>query len=433
MQSLETLLQHDWVHTLLGCVALLLLAWLSAWLARHVLIRVVIAISKRTRWKWDDAMIKRGVFLRLAQVVPMLVVDYGLRAVPGVPAAVEQVVAKITMALVVLFVILAINATLSAADDLFTASPRGRERTIKGYVQLGKIIVWVFGIIVIIATLVDRSALSLLAGLGAISAVVLLIFKDTILSVVASVQIGAYDMLRVGDWIALPEDNVDGDVVEISLNTVKVVNWDKTLSTIPTWHLISKSYRNYRNMYETGRRIRRSLNIDITSVHFHTPEEIKHLQQFKLLDEYFQQKEKDLAAANASLEKQGVSAINERRLTNLGSFRAYMQAYIGSHPGINQDLFWAVRQLDPEPTGIPIQVYAYTRNTSFVPHENVQGDIFDHLITILPEFGLSLFQQPSGTDIRAGLSNRTAAPWLERDSDGSADELARVAEDSHPG
>jgi miniconductance mechanosensitive channel len=226
------------------------------------------------------------------------------------------------------------------------------------------------------------------------------------------VQIGSYDMLRVGDWISMPEDNVDGDVVEISLNTVKVVNWDKTLSTIPTWHLISKSYRNYRNMYETGRRIRRALNIDITSVRYHTTGEIEHLQRFRLLDDYFQQKKNELTAWNADLGREGADAINQRRLTNLGSFRAYMQAYIGSHPGINQDLFWAVRQLDPGPTGIPLQVYAYTRNTSFVPHENVQGDIFDHLITILPEFGLMLFQQPSGCDMRAGLTARHVRPRL---------------------
>lgn len=400
MDKFDALLAHSWMQTLLGCAVLLLLAWLSSWLARHVLIRVMNAVGRRTRWKWDDAMINRGVFLRLAQVVPMLVVNYGLRVVPGVPAAVEQIVTKVTMALLVLFVVLAVNATLSAGEDLFNASPRGRERTIKGYVQLGKIIVWMFGVIAIIATLVDRSALSLLAGLGAVSAVILLIFKDTIMSVVASVQIGSYDMLRVGDWIALPDDNVDGDVVEISLNTVKVVNWDKTLSTIPTWHLISKSYRNYRNMYETGRRIRRSLNIDITSVRYHTPGEIEHLQRFKLLEDYFRHKKDDLAAWNTRLGEEGADAINQRRLTNLGSFRAYMQAYIGSHPGINQDLFWAVRQLDPEPTGIPLQVYAYTRDTGFVAHENVQGDIFDHLITILPQFGLSLFQQPSGADLR---------------------------------
>ncbi|HEX5959796.1 MAG TPA: mechanosensitive ion channel family protein [Rhodanobacteraceae bacterium] len=404
METLANFLAHPWAHTLVGAVVLVAAAWGAAWLAHFVLARLARAVSRRTAWAWDDALARHGVFRHLVQVLPMLILRYGVLLVPGVPAAAERVVAIIATALAALFVVLACNAALSAVDSLYSATPRGREHSIKGYVQLGKILLWLIGVIVIAATLVDRSALSLLAGLGAISAVLLLIFKDTILSVVASVQIGSYDMLRVGDWIALPEDNVDGDVVEISLNTVKVVNWDKTLSTIPTWHLISKSYRNYRNMYATGRRIRRALDIDITSVRCLTPEEIEHLGQFKLLDGYFQRKQEELAGWNRKLGDEGWDAINDRRLTNLGTFRAYMQAYIGGHPGINQDLFWAVRQLDPTPTGIPLQVYAYTRNTSFVPHENVQGDIFDHLITILPEFGLELFQQPSGADLRAGLS-----------------------------
>jgi miniconductance mechanosensitive channel len=270
-------------------------------------------------------------------------------------------------------------------------------------VQLVKILVWVIGAIIIIANLVGSKPLSLLAGLGAVSAVLLLIFKDTILSVVASVQLASNDMLRVGDWIAMPDDNVDGDVVDIALHTVKVVNWDKTTSTIPTWHLISKSYRNYRSMYATGRRIRRALNIDLASVRFLQPEEIARLRQFRLLDDYFQGKEKELAEWNASLGEAGRFAVNQRRLSNLGSFRAYVQAYVRADPKINHDLFWAVRQLDPGPTGVPLQIYAYTVNTSFVPHEDAQGDIFDHLIAILPEFGLSLYQQPSGTDVRMAL------------------------------
>jgi miniconductance mechanosensitive channel len=256
---------------------------------------------------------------------------------------------------------------------------------------------------VIIAVLVDRSALSLLAGLGAVSAVLLLIFKDTIMSVVASIQLSSNDMLKVGDWISLPDDNVDGDVVEIALHTIKVVNWDKTISTVPTWHLISKSYRNYRHMYATGRRIRRALNIDLTSVRFLKPEEIEHLRQFKLLDGYFERKQEEIAQWNAAEGEAGKLPINQRRLSNIGSFRAYMQAYVLAHPGVNTDLFWAVRQLDPGPTGLPLQIYGYTVDTGFVAHNNVQGDIFDHLIAILPEFGLSLFQQPTGADMRAGL------------------------------
>ncbi len=409
MDSLKVLLQPAWVHTLLGCLALLLLAWLAGWLARHVLVRSMTLISGRTAWQWDDAMVARGVFVRLAQVVPLLVVRAGIVWVPGVPTPVETIVSTLAMASIVVFLVLALNAALSAMEDLYHASPRGSERSIKGYVQLIKIFVWLIGGIVVIAVLVDRSALSLLAGLGAVSAVLLLIFKDTIMSVVASIQLGTNDMLRVGDWISLPEDNVDGDVVEIALHTVKVVNWDKTISTVPTWHLISKSYRNYRHMYATGRRIRRALNIDLTSVRFLTPAEIERLRQFKLLDGYFERKQKEIAEWNAARGEAGKLPVNQRRLSNLGSFRAYMQAYVLAHPGVNTELFWAVRQLDPGPTGIPLQIYGYTVDTGFVAHHSVQDDIFDHLIAILPEFGLSLFQQPTGADMRCGLRREAAA------------------------
>jgi miniconductance mechanosensitive channel len=408
MDDLKVLLAPAWVHTALGGVALLAVAWLVAWLVRHVLVRVMTTVSRRTAWHWDDALIKRGVFRRLAQVAPMLVLHRGIGWVPGVPVLVDTLVSTLTMALVVLYVVLALNAALSALEDLYQASPRGRERSIKGYVQLVKIFVWLIGIIVIIAVLVDRSALSLLAGLGAVSAVLLLIFKDTIMSVVASIQLSSNDMLKVGDWISLPDDNVDGDVVEIALHTIKVVNWDKTISTVPTWHLISKSYRNYRHMYATGRRIRRALNIDLTSVRFLKPEEIEHLRRFKLLDGYFERKQEEIAQWNAAEGEPGKLPINQRRLSNMGSFRAYMQAYVLAHPGVNTDLFWAVRQLDPGPTGIPLQIYGYTVDTGFVAHNNVQGDIFDHLIAILPEFGLSLFQQPTGADMRAGLRRADA-------------------------
>lgn len=398
------LLTHPWVHTLLGCVALLLLAGVTSWLARHVLTRLARSISRRTRWRWDDALIQHGVSTRLAQIVPMLVIQFGLPLVPGVPARVEAVVASITTALVVVFVALAVSGALSAVEDLYSSSPKGREHSIKGYVQLLKIVAFAIALILFVAAIFDRSPLALLAGLGAISAVLLLIFKDTILSLVASVQIATNDMLRIGDWIALPDDNVDGDVIEIALNTVKVRNWDKTVSTVPTWHLMSKSYRNYRYMYATGRRIRRAINIDLSTVRFLDAAEIAHLRQFHLLQDYFQGKQKDLAEWNGELGAAGEFPVNRRRLSNLGTFRAYMQAYVAATPTVNHDLFWAVRQLDPGPHGIPLQIYGYTVDTGFVAHENATGDIFDHLIAIAPEFGLKVFQQPSGNDVRAALS-----------------------------
>lgn len=411
MDTLKTALSHPWVHTVLGLAVLALVAWLVAKLGRRVLVKIMRVVSQRTVWTWDDALVKRGVFLRLAQVLPMLVIAYGIQLVPGVPARVEVVVTNVALALVAVFVVLAISAALSGAEDLFRASPRGRERSIKGYVQLVKLLVWLVGAIIIIATLVDKSPWSLLAGLGAISAVLLLIFKDTILSLVASVQLNSNDMLRIGDWIAMPSADADGFVIDVALNTVKVQNWDKTVSTIPTWYLISQSYRNWRGMYDSGgRRIARALNIDVTSVRFLQPGEIDHLREFALLDAYFDRKHKEVDAWNAALGAAGKVAVNQRRLSNLGSFRAYMQAYIDAHPQINHDMLCAVRQLDPGAEGIPLQIYAYTSVTDFVPHENVQSDIFDHLIAIAPEFGLALFQQPTGADLRKGLHPAPAVP-----------------------
>src|SRR6185312_4367735 len=263
--------------------------------------------------------------------------------------------------------------------------------------------------------LIDRSPLTLLADLGAVSAVLLLIFKDTILSVMASIQLSSNDMLRLGDWIAMPSANVDGFVVDIALHTIKVQNRDKTISTVPTWHLISHSYRNWRGMYDSGgRRIRRALHIDVTSVHFHTEEELACLRQFNLLKDYFEGKRDEIAQWNRRVNGGGAASINHRRLSNLGSFRAYMQAYLDRSPDINHDMLCSVRQLDPDPDGVPLQIYAYTSNTNFVEHEDAQSDIFDHLISILPDFGLALFQQPTGADLRAGLAGSRAGSVLEQ-------------------
>lgn len=413
MNTLESMLSSPWVHTLLGLALLLLLAWLVAKIGRRALERIMHVVSRRTISTWDDALVKRGVFARLVQVLPMLVLAYGIRLVPGVTAPVELAVTNVALAAIALFVVLALSAALSALEDLYHASPRGRERSIKGYVQLLKIFVFVIGAIIIIANLIDKSPLSLLAGLGAVSAVLLLIFKDTIMSVVASVQLGSNDMLRVGDWIEMPSMNADGYVIDIALHTVKVQNWDKTISTIPTWKLISESYRNWRGMIDSGgRRISRALYLDATSARFLDDDEITRLSEFALLSDYFASKREDLAQWNAALGDQGESSVNQRRLTNLGTFRAYAQAYLEAHPNLNHNMFTLVRQLASGPTGIPLQLYCFSASVAWADYEGTQADIFDHLIAILPAFGLALFQQPTGADWRKGLHE--ALPTLSR-------------------
>ncbi len=259
----------------------------------------------------------------------------------------------------------------------------------------------------------DRSPLILLSGLGAMSAVLMLVFKDTILSFTAGVQLSSNDMLRVGDWIEMPQVGADGFVVDIALHTVKVQNWDKTITTIPTWRLMSESFKNWRGMFSSGgRRIRRALRLDTNSVRFLTEAEIEHLSRIALLRPYLKGKLRDVQQTNAALQAQlGAQALepaNQRRLTNIGTFRAYCEAYVRAHPRIHQQMLLIVRTLEPTAEGVPLELYCFTATTAWVEYEAIQGDIFDHLIAVLPEFGLHLFQSPTGNDIRAGL--RPGAP-----------------------
>nr|WP_240922532.1 mechanosensitive ion channel domain-containing protein [Oleiagrimonas sp. C23AA] len=387
-------------------MALLLVAKLADIVAKRVLLRVAQTVSRHTVWTWDDAFVEHGVFKRLAQMVPMLVIQFCVRFVPGIPDKYDAMVRNVALAFTVWFGVLAVSAMLSSVETLYANTVHGRMRSIKGYVQLIKIVLFLIGIIVVISALVDRSPLLLLSGLGAISAVLLLVFKDTILSLVASVQIASNDMLRVGDWITMREFNADGDVIDIALHTVKVQNFDKTITTIPTWRLISDSFQNWRGMQNTGaRRIKRALFLDTGSVRFLDDEEVQNLRRFRLLDDYLVKKGEELSDWNGQLDEGfGDKVVNRRRLTNLGTFRAYAQAYLEHHPRVEHKLTAMVRQLDPGPTGVPLEMYCFADTTDWVTYEGIQGDMFDHLIAILPEFGLTVYQQPSGTDIRLALA-----------------------------
>jgi miniconductance mechanosensitive channel len=282
---------------------------------------------------------------------------------------------------------------------------RGSVNSIKSYVQLLKLLLYVVASIIILAELIDRSPLILLSGLGAMSAVLLLVFKDTILSFTAGVQLANNDMLRLGDWIDMPQVGADGYVIDIALHTVKVQNWDKTITTIPTWRLMSESYRNWRGMFSSGgRRIKRALRLDASTIHFLDSAEFEHLSQIALLQAHLQEKRRDLLATNEAYQVRfgelGRLPANQRRLTNIGCFRAYVDAYLRAHQGINQSMILMVRTLEPTAEGAPLELYCFTSSTAWVDHEKTQADIFDHLLAILPEFGLRLYQSPSGSDMR---------------------------------
>jgi miniconductance mechanosensitive channel len=402
MQALQDVMNLPWMRTVVGMLVMVVVAWLAGQLVRRVLLRLLRGIARRTITHWDDALLSYGTFRWLARVAPALVVQYGIVLVPDVPTSTEAMISNVMTAAVVFCLVMASSAALSAGEDLYQRTPQGQQRSIKGVVQLVKIGLFIVAALVIVAAISGRQVGLLLSGVGAMSAVLMLVFKDTILGFVAGVQLSSNDMLRVGDWIEMPQLNADGDVIDIALHTVKVRNWDKTITTIPSWRLISESYKNWRGMQETGgRRIKRALYIDAASVHFLDDDELKRLSEFRLLADYLQSKERDVTQWNQALGEAGTLPANRRRLTNLGTFRAYVQAYLDSHPQIHPELTCMVRQLESGAHGIPLELYCFTTTVEWAEYEGIQSDIFDHLFALLPEFGLALYQQPSGRDVQA--------------------------------
>ena len=391
---------HPLLPPVVGFLALLLGAIIVDLIAKHVLVRAVRAFARRSRFSWDDALVAHNVFGRLVQVVPALIIYAGVPFIPGLPEGGAQVLRNVSMGYMVLMLTLTLTAMLSAASMVYAASPVAKDRPIKGFVQLVQIVVWVIGGVLIVATVMDRSPLLLLSGFGAMTAIAMLVFKDTILSLVASVQITAQDMVRVGDWIEMPQFGADGDVVDVQLHTIKVQNWDKTITTIPTHRLITDSFKNWRGMsLSGGRRIKRSVYLDVSSIRFQSQDEVDHFTRFGLLKDYVRTKEDELADYNAGLATEVDAEVNRRRLTNVGTFRAYAYNYLKNHPRIRKDMTLIVRQLAPGPEGLPLEIYCFTDTTEWAAYEDIQSDIFDHLLAIVPEFGLRLFQKPAGSDL----------------------------------
>ena len=398
MEKLNTI--HPLLIPILGVIALLFAAVVVDLLVRGILVRGVQAVAKKSSTTWDDMLIEHKVFSRLAQVVPGIIVYSGVPFVPELPESVVQLARNVAAGYMVLMVTMALSAALGAGSAIYSRLPIAKERPLKGFVQLVQIAVWVFGAVMIIAAVLDRSPLLLLSGLGAMTAILLLVFKDTILSLVASVQLTAQDMVRVGDWIEVPQFGADGDVVDVQLHTVKVQNWDKTITTIPTHRLISDSFKNWRGMSQTGaRRIKRAIYLDVNSIRFQSADEIEHFKRFALLKDYVANKEKELSDYNAALPVEVDDAVNTRRLTNVGTFRAYAANYLKNHPSIHKGMTLMVRQLAPGPEGLPLEIYCFTNTTVWAEYEGIQADIFDHLLAIVPDFGLRLFQKPAGSDL----------------------------------
>jgi miniconductance mechanosensitive channel len=387
----------DWLTWIILAVVVILLAAIANYVAKFVIVRVVTSYVKRSRSRWDDFLIDRKVFWRLSHLAPACVIYYSAYLF----APVAESIQRLSLVYMILVGLFSFTAFLNAVVDAYGSFNVSRQRPIKGYVELAKIIlVVIFGIIAI-ATFLNQSPWKLLTGLGAASALIILIFKDDILGFVASIQLSNHDMVRIGDWIEVPKYGADGDVIDMTLRTVKVQNWDKTISTIPAYELIADSFKNWRGMAESGgRRIKRSVNIDISSVKFCSEEMLNRFEKFQLITDYVKDRRKEVADYNEANEIDTADLINGRNMTNLGTFRAYVIAYLRDHPRIHQNMTFLVRQLQPTETGVPIEIYVFSNDKVWANYEAIQADIFDHILAVVPKFELRVFQRPAGYDFK---------------------------------
>lgn len=395
--------QPSWMITLLSGFGLVVAAGIAYLLVRRLLVELLFRLISLASAKKDGVKVhQRYRFIGLlANIVPAAMISIGVETILGLPPMFVTVVQNVCAAFVVLTIAFAMSNIIDLIGDYFQHRPGKTQLPIKSYFQVAKIVIACITVILIAAALLDKSPVILLSGLGALAAVLMLVFQDTLLSFVASILILSNRMVHIGDWIEMPQLNADGDVIDISLHTVKVQNWDKTITTIPTRRLISDSFKNWRGMVESGgRRIKRPIFIDQNSVRFLTENEQKNLHRFALLHSYLEDKEKEIGNWNAHLQAEGKDPVNARRTTNIGTFRVYVQQYLRNHGQVHQGMTLLVRQLAPTSSGLPLEIYCFTNSTAWAVYEGIQSDIFDHLLAILPEFGLRVFQDPGGADFR---------------------------------
>lgn len=398
--------QHHWIDLLVSFSIVIALAFIINYIAKHIIVRGIRKLISQIHFVNQDIFEGHSVIDRISNIVPALVIMYGISIIPYLPTEITSFVKMLTQAFIFLTIALAISDLLNIFNLAYQKNPKFKNKPIKGYLQLIKLIIFIVCILSILGTFLKKDIFTLLAGFGAMAAVLMLVFQNTILSIVAAIQISSYDMIRIGDWIEMPSLNADGDVVDMSLHTITVQNFDKTLTTIPTNKLVTDTFRNWRGMSQSGmRRIKRCLFIDQSSVYFMTTEMQNKLKDSLLLDQYINIKVEELNQFNQQLSNQ--AKLNQRRLTNLGTFRAYIEFYLKQHDGINKDATLIVRQLQPTSQGLPLEIYAFANTTVWSDYENIQSDIFDHLIAIIPEFALKIYQAPSGSDLQLMSSKIT--------------------------
>jgi len=387
-------------------VSVILLTIMINFITQKFLLRFITKIVTKTTTKWDDMLVQRGLFARLAHIAPALVLYYLLPLLFQNSLNAKNIIERVILSVLIIIILTVISSFITAVNDIYSSYKISKNRPIKGYLQIVRIFVSIFGLILVITTILDKSALGLLSGIGAFSAVLMLIFKDSILGLVASIQLSGNDMIRIGDWVSVPDFGADGDVVDIKLQTVTIQNFDKTLVNLPIYSLISSSFKNWRGMSESGgRRIKRHLNIDMNSIAFCSEEMINRFKEIDILGDYILSKEKEIKTDNM-IKKVNISQmINGRRMTNLGVFRAYITAYLRNHPYIDdKGMTFLIRQLQSTEKGIPLEIYVFSSDQVWANYEQIQADIFDHLLSAISYFDLAVYQGLSGRDVRAFLN-----------------------------
>lgn len=391
---------YPYVYEISIALLVFFIAFIIFFITKKVLIASIHKITAKTKSDLDDILLNDRILRRLSYIPPIIFIHQF--SFFSSESSLDSILDNILETLVLFFIMLAITAFLDAAVIVIKTFPKFKERPINGYAQVVKIIVYVIGIIFMLGIISGQSPWGLFAGLGALSAVIILVFKDTILSFVASIQISSYDLIKVGDWIEMPKLGVDGDIMDISLHTIKIRNFDKTITVIPTKSVVETTFKNWRGMTETGgRRIKRSIFIDQASIKFVDEEMLKRFEKFQLLTDYVKSKHDEISQFNNEKSVDTTELINGRRMTNVGTFRAYLKAYLDARPDIDKNLTFLIRQLQPGPNGLPIELYVFTTTTAWIAYEEIQSDIFDHLLAVINEFDLDLYQSPTGSDLRS--------------------------------
>lgn len=390
------------ISTMLVALLIITASILALFIVRKILRTFAHMFAKRTKTEWDDILVKRKFFLALAHLAPASIIYFSSGFAESFYPVLNSVTIKIGEIYYMFAIVLSLNAFLSSINEFYQKRfSFAKERPITGFIQLIKIFMYFVALLVLIAIIFDKELGKLLAGLGAMAAVLLLIFRDTILGFVASIQISMNNMLKIGDWIEMSSRGADGSVIEMNLTTVKVENWDRTIAHIPTYALVAESFTNWKGMEQSGgRRIKRSINIDMNSVKFCNLDMLEKFEKFILIKDYVEKKQQEIEEYNAKLKVTPDQYFNGRRQTNLGIFRKYLEAYLQNNPNINTEMTFLIRHLQPTEKGIPIEVYVFSKDKRWAMYEAIQADIFDHILAILPEFELKVFQAPSGNDIK---------------------------------